>query len=409
MGDKANTMSGLGDSPRQTLVIAGLLYSFSLILINIAPFLVGMYVDHFQVSLGAAGVVQTVDQAGGLLGAVVGFVLMPRFGWKGLVLIALLIAAVSNALTAAADSYAVLCAVRFLAGFGAMLITTVTACVLAQATVPLRAYSAGLAAGMLLSAAAVWLLDALRIAYGDPIALGSGALWLGFGGLLALFLPRRLSGPVNPHGEAVTPRARRCPQTVGKTSLIVLLLFSVSINVIYVFIEHFGFANGLARGDATNALALGLLFAAAGSLIPTMFGVAGGHLKWISMTTLIFFGSLVGIYSAQTTVLFALAFGVCASAWCMGLAYYMSLIAENDPERRYTRMIYIVNAAAQSIGPAIGVLVLSRATPPAVFAVPPVPALLAVLLVAIALSTSSFLPLRVHPRPQEDLYPWPLP
>lgn len=57
------------------------------------------------------------------------------------------------------------------------------------------------------------------------------------------------------------------------------------------------------------------------------------------------------------------------------------MTAENDPGHRYTRMIYIVNVVAQSVGPAIGTLVLARASLSAVFVVTPLPALIAATLV----------------------------
>ena len=67
-----------------TLTIACMLYALSIILINISPFFIGLYVDTLQISLSQAGFVQTIDQAGGVLGAVLGFFLMPRLSWRTL-------------------------------------------------------------------------------------------------------------------------------------------------------------------------------------------------------------------------------------------------------------------------------------------------------------------------------------
>ncbi len=371
-----------GSVAGRTLAIACILYAFSLILIDIAPFFIGLYVDHLGLTLSQAGLVQSVDQAGGVLGAVAGFFLMPRARWRTVIVAASIVATAGNALTAAADGFFVLCAIRFVAGFGVVLITTVTACALAQAVVPVRAYGAGLALGMMLSAAAIWLLEALRSHFGDAAALGSGALWLGLGAILALMLPRSLNGPSEPVMPEEAPLMKGGARNAGRIALIGLLLFAVSVNVIYAFIERIGLSNGLDQGAVANAMALGYIFSAGGSLIPTLFGESGRHLRWIAITTIVFFASLLGIYGANSTVLFTIAFAVYSSAWCMGLAFYMSLTAENDPGHRYTRMIYIVNVAAQSVGPAIGTLVLARATLTSVFLVAPLPALMAALLVS---------------------------
>ena len=61
--------SGLGAHPRITLAIACTLYGLSLVLIDVAPFFVGMYNDTLRISLSQAGFVQTIDQAGGVVGA----------------------------------------------------------------------------------------------------------------------------------------------------------------------------------------------------------------------------------------------------------------------------------------------------------------------------------------------------
>lgn len=66
----------------------------------------------------------------------------------------------------------------------------------------------------------------------------------------------------------------------------------------------------------------------------------------------------------------------------MGLAYYMSVVAENDPEEHYTRAIYIVNVTAQSLGPAIGALILIGYPITIVFLIAPITAIGALLLVA---------------------------
>jgi predicted MFS family arabinose efflux permease len=366
----------------RAIVVACVLYGFSLILIDIAPFFIGLYVDHLGLTLSQAGLVQSVDQAGGVLGAISGFFLMPRARWRTIIVAASLVATLGNVLTAFADGYLVLCVIRFVAGFGVVLITTVTACVLAQAAVPVRAYGAGLALGMTLSAVAIWLLEALRAQFGDAAALGSGALWLGLGAVLALLLPLDLDGPSEPALPEDVPQMKGGARNAGRLALLGLLLFGVSVNVIYAFIERIGLTNGLDQGSVANAMAFGYIFSGLGSLIPTIFGESGRHLRWIGITTVVFLSSILGIYLAHSTAFFTVAFAIYASAWCMGLAFYMSMTAENDPSHRYTRMIYVVNVAAQSVGPAIGTLVLARASLTAVFIVTPLPALLAALLVS---------------------------
>lgn len=374
----------MGNSPLFTLGVAALLYAFSIVLIDIAPFFIGMYVDYLGLSLSQAGFVQTVDQAGGVLGAIAGFFLMPRASWRNLVIVASIIATAANVATAMVDGYTTLLVVRFVSGFGVVLITTVTACILARSLMPDRAFGLGLALGMALSAVAIWLLDGLRLEYGHSVALGSGAIWLGAGLLLALLLPGTLGGSVDSPDSANLDAPDTGSQALGRSALIALGLFGISVNVVYGYVERIGIANGLEISGVASALALGYVFSAFGSLIPTIFGAIGGRMKWVALTTLVFVASLYGLYSANTVALYTVAFAVYASVWNMGLAYYMSMTAENDPEQKYTRAMYIVNVAAQSAGPAIAAAVLTESPLSVIFLIAPVPALLAAGLVIFA-------------------------
>lgn len=378
-----NAHPKLGSRPMQTLGLAALIYGISLILIDIAPFFIGMYVDALGLTLSQAGFVQTVDQAGGILGAITAFFLMPRVAWRTLVVGATLIAMLANVLTSQVESYFLLSAVRFVSGFGVVMITAVTACMLARATSPDRAFGVGLALGMSLSAVAIWLLGALRQEYGFAMSLGSGAIWLALGLVLAFFLPGNLGGRADLSDGIPTEKGVLHAGVMGWAALAALFLFGVSVNVVYGYVERVGLANGLDQAGVTNALALGYIFSAFGCTVPTIFGAVGGRMKWIAFTTILLLGSLLALYLADSVPFFTVAFGLYASAWNMGLAYYMSLTAEHDPEERFTRMIYIATVAAQSIGPAIAAAALTGASLSVVFVIAPAPALLAALLVFI--------------------------
>lgn len=377
------TRSWLGKSPFVTLSLAVTIYAISIILIDIAPFFIGMYVDALGLTLPQAGLVQTVDQAGGVLGAIVGYFLMPRIAWRTLVFLAATIAAIANALTATVDTFGLLIAVRFVSGFGVVLITTVTACMLARAASPDRAFGVGLALGMALSAVAIWLLDAIRVEFGLSVGLGSGAIWLSAGALLAMFLPGELAGRCD--ATADVPVKERIPNTIamGRAALLALFLFGISVNVVYGFLERVGLGNGLESSGVANALALGYVLSVFGCLVPTVFGSVGGRMKWIALTTALFLASLTALYLARSVSIYTVAFGLYASAWNMGLAYYMSLVAANDPEERYTRMMYIATVAAQSIGPAIAAATLTGAPLSAVFVISPLPAVAAAVIVFV--------------------------
>lgn len=382
MGKVKRMDRGLGMRPAGTLAIACVLYALSIILINIAPFFVGLYVDTLHISLSEAGFVQTIDQAGGIVGAVLGFFLMPHVSWRALAFCSALVATIANAATASADSYVVLCLIRFVAGFGVILLTTVSACVLARARVPDRAFGAGLTLGMLLSAVAIWVLDAIRSDYGYSASLASGVLWLFVAAGLSLLLPGDLRGSTEKVGAFGTASDNSKTRVLGKVGLIALLLFSISANVGFNFTERVGLDNGLEPSAIASSFAIGCIFSLAGCLLPTLLGAVGGRIRWLIITTTFFIIALWIFYIATDITLYIVAFSIYLSVFNMGLAYYMSFVAENDPEERYTRAIYIVNVTAQSLGPAIGALILIGYPMAVVFLVAPIPAVGALILVA---------------------------
>jgi hypothetical protein len=210
--------------------------------------------------------------------------------------------------------------------------------------------------------------------------------------ILAFFIPRELGGQSDKPNKLNSFTIDAHTKKMGWTGLIALFLFGVSVNVVYGYVERVGLSNGLDQVGITNALALGYIFAAFGSAIPLIFGAVGGRLKWIAFTTLLLFGSLAALYMSGSVLLYTVAFGVYTSTWSMGLAYYMSFTAENDPEEQFTRMMYIVTVAAQSIGPAIAAAALTEAPLSAVFVIAPGPALLAVILVVVVSAKTRKIP-----------------
>lgn len=376
----------LGLRPVRTLAIACALYALSIILINIAPFFVGLYVDTLHISLSEAAFVQTIDQAGGIGGAVLGFFLMPRLSWRTITFCAALLATIANAATALTDSYALLCLIRFVAGFAVVLLTTVSACILARARVPDRAFGAGLTLGIVLSAIAIWMLDAVRTGYGYSASLATGALWLFIAATLALLLPRDLRGREDKDASLRDGGGQSNVRLLGRVGLAALLLFSISANLGFSFTERVGLDNGLDPSAVAGAFAIGCIFSLPGSLLPTIFGATGGRIKWLVLTSVLFIVALWLFYIATQISLYILAFSIYISVFNMGLSYYMSVIVENDPEEHYIRAIYIVNVIAQSVGPAIGALILIGYPMSVVFMIAPIPAIGALILVAYCTS-----------------------
>lgn len=365
----------------RTLALGVGVYSLSVILIGLAPLFVGAYVDDYRLTLSEAGFVQTVDQAGGVAGAIASYYLMRPFDWKMLLVISGMIAMLANSATGFVDTLDALCVVRFLAGFGVTVIMAVSICLLALSPAPDRTFGIGLAAGTLLSSAAIWLFHEAQIGLGPRVGIWSTSGWLALATALAIMLPAGLGGGRLLAGAGDPAHGLVPGNAIGRSGLAALLLFGIGLNIVYGFIERAGIANGLSSADVAAALSIGYLLSAAGSLVPAVFGAEQGRLKWIAATTLLNVGSVWAVYNAATVTTATIAFAVFVTGWNMGLAYYMGLIAANDPSERYTRMMYSANVAAQSLGPAISSLALTHASLASIFLISPVPLIAAALLV----------------------------
>ena len=101
------------------------------------------------------------------------------------------------------------------------------------------------------------------------------------------------------------------------------------------------------------------------------------------ITTLILFASLGLTWCSHGVVMFTVSVSLLAGAWNMGLAYYMAQTSSNDASGRYTRAIYIAIAASQSIGPGLSAILLGHFSLMSVLIVSPLPAFIALLLVAL--------------------------
>ena len=200
---------------------------------------------------------------------------------------------------------------------------------------------------------------------------------------LSLLLPADLRGGTVDLGSRDGEGTRLGAIAFGKIALVGLLLFAVGANVVSGFTERVGLANGLNPAQVANAAAFSYILSIVAVLIPTAVGVIGGRLKWIAFTTLLFFGAIWALYESTTTFSYTIAFAAYLSAWGLGLTYYMSLVADNDPDEKFTRMIYIINVAAQAIGPAIGAMLVAKGSLSIVLLAAPFPAAAALVIIAV--------------------------
>ena len=360
-----------------------LIYALSIVLISVSPIMAGLYADVLKLSNSEVGWILSIEQAGCVGGAIFAFWATPRVRWRALIIGASLVALLANALTGFMTDFISLAAARLVSGVACNTITLVATCQLARADEPDRAFGVGLFSACIINGLWVWLFSTSREALGYKATIGSGALLFVASMLLALVVPRNLGGPGDAGPRLDTPTGAQAPTdpTPARAGLAALVLFGISLTIVWGFLERLGSANGLSNNEIDWSLGLGLLGSGLGSLPPALFGDAGNRVRMLSITTALLLAALILTWSSRGVVMFTVAVSLLAGAWNMGLAYYMAQTSTNDASGHYTRAIYIAIAASQSIGPGVAAIILDHASLSSVLIVSPLPAVVALALV----------------------------
>ncbi|MFS2024924.1 MFS transporter [Massilia sp. CT11-137] len=371
------------------MVASTLIYALSVVPISVSPIMAGLFADHLDLSVSEVGWILSIEQAGCVFGALFAFWATSRVQWRSLIILASVVAILANAVTGSMTGFAAVAMTRFIAGIASNTVTLVASCLLARAAEPDRAFGAGLLVSCVINAMWVWLLNTAQQTLGYQATIGLGTLLFVVSMMLAFFLPRRVGGVqdtwrIEAHAA---PLALTNPRP-ARAGLAGLVLFGISLNVVWGFLERLGTANGLSGNDIAWALGIGLLGSGLGALAPTLLGDAGNRVRMLFITTVVLFASLGLTWCSHGVVMFTLSVSLLAGAWNMGLAYYMAQTSTNDACGRYTRAIYIAIAASQSIGPGLAAILLGHFSLMSVLVVSPLPAVIALVFVTVVRRTT---------------------
>ncbi|MNB70906.1 putative niacin/nicotinamide transporter NaiP [compost metagenome] len=190
MGMQANTLL---KSPKQRklLLSAGFSWMFDAMDVGMISFVVAALAKEWSLSSGQIGLLTSINSLGMAAGAAAAGILADKYGRKNILLWTLLIFSVATGLSALAAGFAILCVLRFIAGFGLGGELPVASTLVSESVEPRER---GRAVVLLESFWAVgWIVSALIAyfiipGYGWRIALVIGAVPV----LYALYLRRAI-------------------------------------------------------------------------------------------------------------------------------------------------------------------------------------------------------------------------
>lgn len=115
-GDAVGTKTA--SKPRKLLLSAGLSWMFDAMDVGIISFIAAALAAEWSLTPEQTGFFTSINSVGMAFGAAVAGFMADKFGRKSVLLWTLLIFSAASGLSAAATGFAVLCVLRFIAGFG---------------------------------------------------------------------------------------------------------------------------------------------------------------------------------------------------------------------------------------------------------------------------------------------------
>jgi predicted MFS family arabinose efflux permease len=371
------------------VIILVTVYSAALAVWGAYPLMAGMYAEYFHLSLSQIGWALAAEQFGGVAGAILAVWLVTRVSGRTLISASCGIAAVANILTGLAGGYLPLLMLRFVSGAGMLLAANVCVYALARSSDPSRALGAALLLNILTNVADVWVVEQAQRSFGYVGGLSSAAPWFLLCIGTALFLRGDRhgahAGRTAAKGDAIASRG------VAMCALLALVLWGISNNGLWGFVERIATAHGLSRTEISWGLSIGMLGGVPGALYTTVAGARGGLARMLVVATAAYVLSLLLLGMGHSEGAFAAALVIYTSAWNMGNAYYWTTTTIYDTNGGFTRVMYLGTVLSTALGPLLAGLVASRGGLGALLWAAPVPAVLAlvVLITAIVLARGS--------------------
>ena len=313
---------------------------------QVEPLYLGAIAVSMGLDEGQLGLLAGVELGGMVLGSVAAVFWITRLDWRYVAVGALVVLATGNLVSATVDDISTLMAVRLITGlFGSGTVYAVSLAVIGHVPNPDRAFGLAVAAMVVLTMAALFLLPMSISAWGASGVLVPLGLFALAATPAATRIPR---GPATPAADAVPADA--APAFPVLLALAVQVAWYAGVGGVWAFIERIGTASGIELAPIGSALAIGMGVGAAGALLAS---AASGRWGRLPMFTLAMLVQVIALYALTTELawstflLAAILFNV---SWNFALPFLLGAIAARDPTGRFTVLI----VAAQGLGVAIG-------------------------------------------------------
>ncbi|MEJ1961292.1 MAG: MFS transporter [Gammaproteobacteria bacterium] len=317
----------------------------------LVPTLVGVYVDHFGLSISESGYTAAIYMTGGGVGAaLVSFLLLP-VRTPILLAIGLAALALANFASIFAHSLTTILALRLIAGIGEGMGLALMGAAVSRMKNPNRAYGIFVVAVLLMSAAAQYSIPWLRGALGAqmlfvPIAVVPACLLLVFWKFPNLAGTRKAAAPV------ARSAAGRSTGLYFWSGILATLVVYIAYGGGFAYMERIGVHTGLGADTVATMLGTGYLISAGAALLSILTANVWGttwklsiSLVVVACSTLLAVSGEPEAYRIGMTGLFF--------AWFYFVPNLLGLMSLADPTGRLAAAVTGAMECGLALGPAI--------------------------------------------------------
>lgn len=339
--------------------------AISILVVGVQPVFIGLVADRLGLSMAQQGWVISVETSGAVLGTLLVNFFVNRLGSRILCSAATLAVGCLTLLTAIAEDYSVVLALRCLAGFAAGILYAQVVFLIGRMPGQDRSFGFLLLLQTALFAVMATALPIVAADFGFSATMVLLSCWYFLAFVACRFLPRGVDDK-----EAVEQRDIPVgPTSFGIASLTGMLCLQVAIYAVWGFIDSIAGADGLTSIEVGWAVGLGLLGGLPGAALPSLLGNRFGRLPMIIIGSICVAFSVWALAAGVKTgselaaVVFLMNFG-----WVMALSYYMSAVVNHDATGRLTRLVSVVQVTSAAFAPTIISLFLGEGGHTLIFA-----------------------------------------
>ncbi len=343
----------------------------ALLALYLGPLLVGEYIAALDVSDSRAGLIMSAEMSGFTLGAALLFVFLAK-NWRGIVITALLLMILGNAISLLVNGLSAFVISRFIAGLGAGILMTMTIEVIALMRNPDRIYGLWTIGQLALGATGMIIFPAIIASQGIKTVF---LIWA----ILAMIL--FASVQFYPHGRDSVSSPNTENKTAHRSILGLLCLGGLFVYYcgqagVWVYMERVGTSWNLSPQMVADTLFLSLIAGIVGSGLAILVGNRFGRSIPLSVSMILSAISILLIIQFSGANMFVLATCLFNFGWYLFLPYISAVIAAIDNTGKLLVGLSLTFPAGLAAGPAIASLLIGDAgnlTPGLIFGLISVP------------------------------------